>query len=70
MKKARLDPQVEITAKSRKSDLIIGELPKDMKRLPWRSLQGIKDDILLISVLSRVAAKGFSLDEMVTKFQK
>ena len=70
MKKARLDPQVEIKAKSRKSDLIIEELPEDMKLLPWRPLQGIKDDILLISVLSRVAAKEFSLDEMVTEFQK
>ena len=41
-----------------------------MKLLPWRSLQGIKDERLLVSVLSRVAAKEFSLDEMVTEFQK
>ena len=69
-KKAKIDPQVEKKAKSGKSDLIIEELPKDMKLLPWRSLQGIKDDRLLIFVLSRVAAKEFSLDEMVTEFQK
>ena len=69
-KKAKADPQVEIKAKSRKSDLIIKELPKYKKVLPWRSLQGIKDDKLLIFVLSRVAAKEFSLDEMVTEFQK
>ena len=69
-KKAKLDPQVEMKSKSRKSDLIIEELPEDMKLLPWRSLQGIKDERLLVSVLSRVAAKEFSLDEMVTEFQK
>ena len=69
-KKAKLDLQVEMKSKSRKSDLIIEELPKDMKCLPWRSLQGIKDKILLVCVLSRVVAKEFSLDEMVSEFQK
>ena len=69
-KKAKVDPQVEMKTKSRKSDLFIEELAEDMKLLPWRSLQGIKDDRLLISVLSRVAAKEFSLDEMVTELQK
>ena len=51
-KKPKLDPQVEMKSKSRKSDLIIKELLKDMKLLPWRSLQGIKDERLLVSVLS------------------
>ena len=60
--------KVEIKSKSRKSDLIIEEFREDMKLLPWRSLQGIKDDRLLISILSRVVAKEFSLEEMVTKF--
>ena len=69
-KKAKLDPQVEMKSKSRKSDLIIEDLPKDMKLLPWRFLQGIKDERLLVYVLSRVAAKEFGLDEMVTKFHK
>ena len=65
-----MDPHVEMKSKSHKCDLIIEELPKDMKLLQWRSLQGIKDERLLVSVLSRVAAKEFSLDEMVTEFQK
>ena len=69
-KKAKLDPRVQMKSKSRKSDLIIEELPEDMKLLPWRSLQGFKDEMLLIFILSRVAAKKFSLDEMVTEFQK
>ena len=69
-KKAKVDRQVEMKSKSRKSDLIIEERHDDMKLLPWWSLQGINDARLLISVLSRVVAKEFSLDEMVTKFQK
>ena len=69
-KKAKLDPQVEMKSKSRKSDLVIEELIEDMKLLPWRSLQGIKDDRLLIYVLSRVVTKEFSLDKMVAEFQK
>ena len=69
-KKAKLDTQMEMKSKSRKSDLIIKKLIEDMKFLPWRSQQGIKDERLLVSVLSRVTAKEFSLDEMVTEFQK
>ena len=69
-KKVKLDSQVEMKSKSRKSDFIIEELPEDMKLLPWWSLQGINDERLLVSILSRVAAKEFTLDEMVTKFQK
>ena len=60
--------EVQITKKL--IDLIIEELPEDMKLLPWRSLQGIKDERLLVSVLSRVVENEFSLDEMVTEFQK
>ena len=69
-KKAKLDPQVEMKSKSCKSDLIIEELPKGMKLLPWWSLQGIKDERLLVPILSRVTTKEFNLDEMVTEFQK
>ena len=59
-----------IKSKSQKSDLVIEELHEDMKLLPWRSLQGIKDDRLLIYVLSQVVKKELSLDEMVTELQK
>ena len=69
-KKAKVDPQVEMKSKSQKSDLIIEQLPEDMKLLLWWSLQGIKDERLLVFVLSRVAVKDFSLDEMVNEFQK
>ena len=50
-KKAKLDPQVDIKFKSWKSDLVIEELVEDIKLLRWRSLQGIKHDRLLISIL-------------------
>ena len=43
-------------SKMRKSDLVIEDLAEDLKLLPWQSLQGIKDDRLLIFVLSRVVA--------------
>ena len=66
--KEKLDPQVEMKSNSGKSDLIIEGLLEDMKFLPLRSLQGIKDERLLVSVLSRVATKEFNLDEMVTEF--
>ena len=45
-------------------------VPWTTKLLPWWSLQGIKDETLLVFVLSRVAAKEFSLEEMVIEFQK
>ena len=60
--------QVEMKSKSCKSDFIIKKLLEDMKLLPRQSLQGIKDDMLLIYLLSRVVAKEFSLD-MVIEFQ-
>ena len=66
----RFSRSVRITLRQRKSDLKIKELPEDMKLLSWRSLQDIKDERLLVFVLSRVVVKEFRLDEMVTEFQK
>ena len=37
-KKAKVDSQGEIKSKSYKSDLIMEELPKDMKLVLWRLL--------------------------------
>ena len=45
-KTGKIDPQVEIKSKSYKNDLVIKEFAKVMKLLPWRSIQGIKDDRL------------------------
>ena len=57
-------------AKGKKLDYTIEEVAEDMKLTPWRSLQGIKDETLLVSVLSRVLAKELSLDEMVFELSK
>ena len=70
-KKSKVDPQLELHgSKARKIDLTIEEAAEDMKLTPWRSLQGIKDETLLVSVLSRVVSKELSLDEMVTELNK
>ena len=71
VKKGKVDPQVEVKgAKGKKLDYTIEEAAEDMKLTPWRSLQGIKDETLLVSVLSRVLAKELSLDEMVVELSK
>ena len=55
---------------AKKIDLTIKEAADDMKLTPWRSMQGIKDKQLLVSILSIVVAKELSLEEMVTEFNK
>ena len=70
-RKGKVDPQLELkSTAAKKIDLTIKEAVEDMKRTPWRSMQGIKDEQLLVSVFSRVVAKELSLEEMVTKFNK
>ncbi|KAH6555676.1 hypothetical protein KP509_1Z236600 [Ceratopteris richardii] len=66
-RKSRPDPQVDLKGKGRKVDLSIEEACEDMKLTPWRALQGIKDDTLIISTLLRVISKELSLEEMVTE---
>ena len=69
--KEKLTPQLILkSTMAKKIDLTIKEAVEDMKRTPWRSMQGIKDEQLLVSVFSRVVAKELSLEEMVTKFNK
>ena len=51
-------------------DLTTEEAAGDMKLSLWRAMQGIKEEKLLVSVLSRVVAKELSLEEMVTEFNK
>ena len=70
-KKSRIDPQLELkSTAAKKIDLTIEEAADDMKLSHWRAMQGIKDEQLLISVLSRVVGKEISLEEMVTEFNK
>ena len=53
-----------------KIDLTIEEVADDMKLSLWRAMQGIKDEQLFVSVLSRLVAKEISVEEMVTEFNK
>ena len=70
-KKSKIDPQLELKSNvAKKIELTIEEAANGMKLSHWRSMQGIKDEQLLVSVLSRVMAKELSLEEMVTEFHK
>ena len=70
-RKGKVDPQLELKFfAAKKIDLTIKEATDDMKLTQWRSMQGIKDEQLLVSVLSRVVAKELSLEEMVIEFTK
>ena len=55
---------------AKKIDLIIEEATDDMKLTQWRAMQSIKEEQLLVSVLSRLVAKEMSLEEMVIEFNK
>ena len=68
----QVDPQLELKSTAEKKiDLTIEEAADDMKLTPWRSMQVIKDEQLLLSVLSRIVVKELSLEEMVvTEFNK
>jgi hypothetical protein len=71
VKKGKIDPQIEAKAsKNKKNEFTIEEAAEDMKLTPWRSLQGIKDETLLVSVLCRVISKELSLDDMVLELSK
>ena len=70
-KKSKFDPQLELNSSAaKKIELTIEEAVDDMKLSLWRAMQGIKDEQLLIFVLSRVVGKELSLEKMVTKFNK
>mgnify|MGYP000382597286 FL=1 len=71
VRKGKIDPQVEAKGtKGKRTDYTIEEAAEDMKLTPWRALQGIKDETLLVSVLSRVISKELSLDDMVLELSK
>ena len=69
-RKSRSRTGVEVHCSKNKIDLTIEETTDNMKLTPWRSIQGLKDEQLLVSVLSRVVAKELSVEEMVKEFNK
>ena len=56
-KKCRVNPQLELKSQA-------------AKKIGLRAMQGLKDEQLLVWVLSMVMAKELSLEEMVIKFNK
>jgi hypothetical protein len=42
----------------------------DMTITPSRSIQGVKDDKLIITILSRVMSRELSMEEMCDEFEK
>ena len=61
-RKGKVDPQLESkSTATKKIDLTIEEATDDMKLTPWSSMQGIKDEQLNVSILSRVVAKELAL---------
>jgi len=48
----------------------IKNLSDDMIITPWRSIQGVKYDKLIISILSRVRLGELSMEEMCDEFKK
>ena len=47
-----------------KTRLDIKNLLNDMTITPWRSIQGVKDDKLIITILSCVRSEKNSMEEM------
>jgi hypothetical protein len=48
----------------------IKNLPDDMTITPWRSIQEVKDDKLIITILLRVRLGELSMEEMCDEFKK
>ena len=46
------------------------QLPEDMTITPWRTMQSVKDDKLVKSVLARVKSGELSMEEMCAEFEK
>ena len=53
-----------------KTGLDIKNLPDDTTITPWRSIQGVKDDTIIITILSHVRLGELSMKEMCDEFKK
>ena len=48
----------------------VKNLPEDMTITPWRTMQGVKDETLIATILSRVKSGELSMEEMCNEFEK
>ena len=53
-----------------KSGPDIKNLPEDMTITPWRTMQGVKDETLIATILSQVKLGDLSMEEMCSEFDK
>jgi len=48
----------------------VKNLPEDMTITPWRTMQGVKDETLIATILSRVKSGELSMEEMCSELEK
>ena len=48
----------------------IKNLPEDMAITPWRTMQGVKEETLIATILSWVKSGDLSMEEMCSEFDK
>ena len=70
IKNQRVNKAKPLICGTHKTGPDIKNLPDDMTITTWRSIQGVKDDKLIINILSRVRLGEFSMEEMCDEFKK
>ena len=62
MKNQKIKKSKPLTCNTNKLSLEIESLPKDMTRTTWRSMQGVKDETLIMVILSHVRSSELSIN--------
>ena len=70
IKNQRVKKSKPLICSNNKSALELKQLPDDMTITPWRAMQGVKDEKIVKTILSRVRSGELSLEEMSEEFQK
>ena len=70
IKNQRVKMSKPLICSNSKSTLELKQLPDDMTITPWRAMQGVKDEKIFKTLLSRMKSGGLSLEEMSEEFQK
>ena len=66
----RVKKSKPLICSNNKSTPELKQLPDDMTITPWRAMQGVKDEKIVKTILSRVKSGELSLEEMSEEFQK
>ena len=68
--KVKDDLNIMLKGQSKRIDVAMKALSDEMKITYWRSMQGIRDEKVILSTLARVKARELSLDEMSLYFEE